>query len=91
MHLRYSTSDAKARFSEVVRIVRSGKSVIISYQGEDVAEVVPITKKHSSINQRIEELEKRGALEISPFRKKSFQPIASRPGALKRFLKDRNN
>ena len=91
MRHRYSTSDAKARFSEVVRIVRNGNSVIISYQGEDVAELVPITKKRSTINQRIEELEKRGALAISPSRNKSFQTIASRPGALKRFLKDRNN
>ena len=54
-----------------------------------MAELVPITKKHGSINQRIEELEKRGALEISRSRNKSFQPIASRPGALERFLKDR--
>lgn len=65
------------------------KQSAINFQGEDMAELVPITKKHGSINQRIEELEKRGALAISPSRNKSFQPIASRPGALKRFLKDR--
>lgn len=36
----YSTYEAKARFSEIIRKVRSGKHVRITYRGREVAEVV---------------------------------------------------
>lgn len=41
---RYSTHDAKARFSELVRKVREGRSVTITYRGEPVAELRPIER-----------------------------------------------
>ena len=42
MTITYSTYEAKARFSEVLRQVREGKTVTISYRGEPAAEIRPI-------------------------------------------------
>ena len=39
MALSYSIYEAKARFSEVIRQVREGKTVTVSYRGEPVAEI----------------------------------------------------
>jgi antitoxin (DNA-binding transcriptional repressor) of toxin-antitoxin stability system len=35
----YSTYEAKARFSEVIRKVRAGQRVVIAYRGAEVAEI----------------------------------------------------
>jgi len=37
----YSTYEAKAKFSEVIRKVRAGQTVRIAYRGEEIAEVRP--------------------------------------------------
>ena len=39
MGINYSTYEAKARFSEVLRHVREGRTVTVSYRGEPVAEI----------------------------------------------------
>jgi prevent-host-death family protein len=88
----YSTYDAKARFSEVMRKVRSGKRVVISYRGEEVAEIRPIERREAAepIEKRLERLEREGVLIRRPKPKTPLRPIAHRPGALARFLKSRN-
>ena len=40
--ITYSTYEAKARFSEVLRQVRAGTTVTVTYRGEPVAEIRPI-------------------------------------------------
>ena len=40
----FSTYDAKARFSEVLRRVREGRTVTVTYQGEPVAEIRPLDR-----------------------------------------------
>ena len=45
MNLTLSTYEAKARFSEVIRLVREGRTVHISYHGKPVAEIRPIQGK----------------------------------------------
>ncbi len=45
MTITYSARDARARFYEVVRLARQGKTVTISYRGKPVAEVCPIAPK----------------------------------------------
>jgi len=42
MTLEYSTYDAQARFCEILRKVREGKVVTISFRGRPIAEVRPI-------------------------------------------------
>lgn len=85
----YSTYEAKARFSEVMRIVREGGSVIVTYQGEPVAEVRPLEREGGTA-ARLEWLRSRGAVIGGDGDLGGLEPIARRPGALERFLADRN-
>lgn len=84
----YSAYEAKARFSELLRQVRAGQRVIISYHGEEIAELRPLTREATTA-QRVRELEERGLL-----RKRegegSLRPLARLPGALRRFLESRD-
>ncbi len=90
MSLVYSTYDAKARFSEVLRHVRAGRTVTVSHRGEPVAEIRAIQPGPKTIDQRLDDLERRGVLVGSGRARKPLAPVASRPGALKRFLDERN-
>lgn len=87
----YSTYEAKARFSEILRQVRAGESVLITYRGTEVAEIRPIAARES-LEERLERLERSRVL-ASGVRKatqgRTLEPVAERPGALGRFLKSR--
>lgn len=86
----FSLYEAKARLSEIVRLVREqGRIITISYRGEPVAEVRPI-KAATGIAGRLRALEAGG--QLIPARAKDFPltPVAKRPGALGRFLADRS-
>ena len=85
----YSTYDAKAKFSEILRRVREGKTVTVSYRGEPVAEIRPISKGGEQTD-RFRRLEYRGILVRSSERRGRLRPIARKRGALKRFLSDRD-
>ena len=85
----YSTYEAKTRFSEVIRQVREGRTIIVTYQGEPVAEVRPLTRSGGT-DARLEWLRSRGALVGGEGGRDGLRPIARRPGALERFLDDRN-
>jgi prevent-host-death family protein len=84
----YSTYDAKAHFSELLRKVRGGKSVTITYRGKPVAELRPLDPP-SSTEARIEQLTERGLVTPKPERR-DLAPVARRPGALRRFLEERD-
>ncbi len=86
----YSTYEAKARFSEIIRKVRSGQRVRISYRGETVAEVAPVEASKPTIEGRLKQLEAEGAIGPNPRAVGRLKPIAKRPGALKRFLESRD-
>ena len=90
MSLVYSTYEAKARFSEVIRQVRAGKTVTVSYRGEPVAEIRAIRPHAQTIDARLDALERQGVLVASGSAKAPFAALAPRPGALQRFLDDRN-
>lgn len=85
----YSTYEAKARFSEILRKVRAGESVYVSYRGREVAEIRPI-ERDETMEDRYRRLVERG--EIAPARDPGARParLASRPGALARFLESRD-
>ena len=91
--LIYSTYEAKSRFSEILRKVRQGESVFISYRGVEVAEIRP-TEVDENMESKLEKLERRGV--ISRARRsreevaRALRPIARRPGSLKRFLESRD-
>lgn len=84
----YSTYEAKARFSELLRRVRSGRSVTITWHGEPVAELRPIDTR-GGVEARIERLAEQGLVTPGGDRP-AFGPVASRPGALERFLAERD-
>ena len=86
----YSTYEAKAKFSEILRKVREGKHVYITYRGREVAEIKPIEKKEETLEERIQKLRERGVLVGPVNRDAPIKPIARRPGALKRFLEERD-
>ena len=76
----YSTYEAKARFSELLRKVRAGQVVRVTHRGEVVAEVRPTAQSGSSLEARLDDLETRGALVPAPClfrRKRSVIPIDS--------------
>ncbi|MDH3269847.1 MAG: type II toxin-antitoxin system prevent-host-death family antitoxin [Gemmatimonadota bacterium] len=85
----YSVYDAKARFSEVIRKVREGKTVLVSYHGETVAEIRPIGGAEDELGRRLRMLEGLGVL-VGGDDPVSLQPVVSRAGALERFLADRD-
>ena len=88
MALNYSIYEAKARFSEVIRKVREGRVVTVSYRGEPVAEIRPIGRE-STLDERLEDLERSGSLVRSAIPRQTFRPVERRPGALSRFLAER--
>lgn len=85
---RYSTYEAKARFSELLRKVRRGQSITITYHGEPVAELRPIASQGGTA-ARIDDLAERGLI-TRPLRRTPLGPLARRPGALQRFLEERD-
>ena len=86
----YSTYEAKARFSEVLRLVRSGTPVIVTHHGDPVAEIRPIEQKPQTIDERLDELERRRILVRSCEPPRPLVAVARRAGALDRFLAERN-
>lgn len=86
MSQSYSTYDAKARFSEILRKVRAGQRVVISHRGRDVAQITRIGGGPSDITARLAELEDRGVVIPGRPREGRLKPIARRPGGLRRFL-----
>ena len=90
MGLTYSAYDAKARFSEVLRQVREGKTVTVSYRGKPVAEIRAIRDSPATIESRLDDLERQGVLIRSSEPRKPVKAVGRRAGALKRFLSERD-
>lgn len=90
MTLSYSIYEAKARFSEVIRRVREGRTVTVLYRGQPVAEIRSIEQQRDqTLEERLDDLERRGALVRPTLPRQPMRPVARRPGALDRFLKER--
>ena len=103
MAVTYSATEAKAKFSEVIRRVRNGETVIVTYRGEPVAEIVPYKRPKpddesdsddgatkTTMEERYEELVRRGIVVPARNPRAPIRPEAHRPGGLKRFLEDRH-
>ena len=87
----YTTFEAKTRFSEVLKKVREGRTVTVTYHGEPVAEIRPLDR-HSGMAARLDWLRSRGVL-VGPTRRSDAEPLPvgpPRPGALQRFLEERD-
>lgn len=104
MALIYSTTEARAKFAELLRLVQSGESVTITCRGEPVAEMRPAgpippesdspdAPGAQSEEEGLENLRQQGILVRNgpPGGKFAPQPVADRPGALQRFLTERGH
>lgn len=94
MNDRYSLYEAKARLSALVRLVREGRSVTITVHGEPVAELRPYQKSErpQTLAERMTELTAHGELVPSagqPADPAAFRLGEKKPGALQRFLEER--
>lgn len=90
MKYTYSLYDAKAQLSALVRKVREGHHVTITLHGEPVAELRPVAKGEGGLAARLKEMEERGVIHRAAARPGPIRPVAKRPGALKRFLDERD-
>ncbi len=86
----YSTHEAQAKLSEILRKVRSGRTVRISHRGEPIAEIRPIEGNPTGWEGRVKELTDQGVLVRSGSPRGRLAPVQKKPGALKRFLAERN-
>jgi prevent-host-death family protein len=86
----YSLYDAKAKLSEIIRRVREGDTITIAYRGKPVAEIRPIRQGKQTLAERIRALEARGIIAGGGKRRGKLRPVARRPGALRRFLAERD-
>jgi prevent-host-death family protein len=85
--MEYSIYQAKARLSEIIRMVKARRRVIISERGVPVAEIIPYTNDQSEkFADRIERLVKSGSIlsKKEPFQ---FKTLIDHPGAVEGFLK----
>ena len=89
MEHAYSIYSAKAKLSEIIRLVKNNQHVVITERGTKVAEVIPYQPKTETMEARIEALVREGIIIPAKNRSQSIKPITKRPGALKRFLASR--
>jgi prevent-host-death family protein len=87
----YSIYEAKARFSEIVRLVREERqTVTLSYHGRPVAEIRPLEVDTDPVAIRLKKLEATGAVQRPKSPSRAFKPVVRRRGALRRFLEERD-
>jgi prevent-host-death family protein len=96
MAKEYSIYDAKAKLSALVRQVReTGQSFVITVHGEPLAEMRPFEQiaKPDTLAERVAALEAIGAISPSrlrPGERPTFPVGEPQPGALQRFLEERD-
>ena len=86
----YSLYEAKAKLSAIIRQVREGRHVLVTVHGEPVAEIRPVARDAGDLAARLERLAERGVLVRGEPRERALRPVARKPGALARFLADRD-
>ncbi len=87
----YSIYETKARLSEVLRLVKTRREVVITERGRPIAKIVPIDAEEDSLDRRVERLAATGQLApatVSP--SEALPPARKVAGALQRFLADRD-
>ncbi len=62
MRNTYSRYEAKAKLSAIVRMVREGKTVVVTLHGEPVVEMRPIEARTEGLDARMDDLADRGVL-----------------------------
>jgi prevent-host-death family protein len=90
MRNTYSLYEAKAKLSAIVKMVREGSTVVVTLHGKPVVEMRPIETHGAGLKGRLDDLASRGVLMRPGPIPKSRRAVSRKPGALKRFLADRD-
>lgn len=88
MQKSYSIYETKSKFSEILRIVKSGKRIVVSERGKPIAEIVPFVADEG-FSDRLDYLVNHGNL-IKARSDQGFGLYQSLDGALERFLAERD-
>jgi len=86
----YSLYEAKAKLSAIIRQVREGRHVLVTVHGEPVAEIRPVAREANDLAARLEQLTERGVLVRGERDERALRVVARKPGALARFLAERD-
>ena len=86
----YSLYEAKTQLSAIVRQVREGQTVTVTLHGEPAVEIRPVARPAASMEEHFNDLVERGILTPARSKIRDFKMGKPRPGALARFLADRD-
>lgn len=86
----YSLYEAKAKLSAIIRRVREGRRVLVTVHGEPVAEIRPVEQHAGDLTARLERLLESRIVIPAECGAAALRPVARKPGALARFLADRD-
>jgi prevent-host-death family protein len=97
--MTYSVQDAREHLEELLEVVRSGESVVISEDGKEIAEVRAI-RRSGSTEEDLRRLEEEGIISPAPEPRPSLEEVLReleedwkanppKPGGLARFLESR--
>ena len=85
----FAIHEAKARFSELVRVVKSGRELVITERGRPVARLVGVAEE-ARLRDRLRDLQSQGIIGAFPTSPDAVvAPVVRRRGAVARFLADR--
>lgn len=90
MRNTFSLYEAKARLSAIVRMVREGRTVVVTLHGKPVVEMRPVQEQAERVEDRLDQLAERGVLVRASSTRARPGKVRKKPGALKRFLADRD-
>ncbi|MGH9418738.1 MAG: type II toxin-antitoxin system Phd/YefM family antitoxin [Thermoanaerobaculia bacterium] len=90
MRNTYSLYEAKAKLSAIVRMVREGNTIVVTLHGKPVVEMRPVGTHGVGLKGRLEDLKSRGVLVPAAPVPKGRRTVSRRPGALRRFLENRD-
>ena len=85
----FSVFEAKNKLSQLIRLVSSSGPIIITNRGEPVAQIIPF-QKEETIEGRFNRFEQSGRIQNKLAREGKLWKANKKPGAVARFLADRN-
>lgn len=87
----FSIFEAKARLSEIIRIVREQHEVVITDRSKPVVRVVPVENREPrSIQDRLAKLQRSGQIHRPPQARLELTQLSLSKDLLKQFLAERN-
>ncbi len=84
----YSIYEAKAKLSELLRLVKLGNEVLVSERGQPVAKIIPF-KLAATFEEHWNQLRMTGQI-VEAQEEPHFHLGRQKQGALKKFLNDRD-